>query len=253
MSLPCAHLIVSAVLTALVGAVLAAEPDSVLLPDDNPAKKVGMTQQNAYSDDQASAAPDVAGQRAWSATAGADNSGTGPGGRGRAGVALQNTHLFGLDQVAGVQAIASTEHPNAARLYGAGYHIALAAPGDALDFYASYASADAGSVTAGAFEQAISGKGAVYGARYTQGLAGRGQSDSSLAYGFDYKAYKNTVLLFGQPQANDVTVHPVSITYLGSWSRPGIDASAALTGVRNIAGGDNGGQADFSRVRSGAT
>src|SRR5471032_2252412 len=231
MSLRCAHLMAMAVLGAAVGAVAAAEPDGASAPEDQPAKKVGMKLQSASQDDDAT--PDVADQRAWSAAVHADNSGSGAAGRGRAGVLLQNEGLGGQDHVASVQATTSTGQPGTARLYGAGYHIPLPA--------------------SGALALAVSGKGAVYGARYQQSLARRGELDSSLAYAIDYKAFKNTVQLFGQQVGNDVTVHPFSVTYLGNWNWAGTQASAAVTGVRNIAGGDNGSQADFSRARGGAT
>jgi hemolysin activation/secretion protein len=226
---------------------------SLKLANDNPAKKVGMKLQSGTQDDEVDATLDVADQRAWSATVNADNSGTGPTGRSHAGVVLQNDNLWGLDHVASLQYTTSTEHPSAVKVYGAGYHIPLYALGDSLDFYGSYSNVDSGTVTAGVFDLAVSGKGAVYGARYNQSLAKSGNLDSSLAYGIDYKAYKNNVQLLGQQLGNDVTVHPLSVSYLGSWTWPGAEASAAITGVRNIAGGNNGGQADFSRARSGAT
>ena len=251
MSLRCAHLMAMAVLGAAVGAVAAAEPDGASAPEDQPAKKVGMKLQSASQDDDATL--DVADQRAWSAAVQADNTGSGADGRGRAGVLLQNEGLGGQDHVASVQATTSTGQPGTARLYGAGYHIPLPASGAALDFYGSYSNVDSGSVAAGALALAVSGKGAVYGARYQQSLARRGELDSSLAYAIDYKAFKNTVQLFGQQVGNDVTVHPFSVTYLGNWNWAGTQASAAVTGVRNIAGGDNGSQADFSRARGGAT
>lgn len=253
MSLRCAHLIAMAVLATAVGAALADGPDSASLPNDNPAKKVGMKLLSVTPDDEGDATLDVADRRAWSAAVSADNSGTGTAGRARAGALLRNDNLWGLGQAASVQYATSAGQPGDVKLYGAGYHIPLAAPGDSLDFYGSYSNVDTGAVTAGVFDLAISGKGAVYGARYKQSLARYGNLDGSLAYGIDYKAFKDNVQLLGQQFGNDVTVHPLSVTYMGNWSWAGTEASAAITGVRNVAGGTNGSQADFSRARSGAT
>jgi hemolysin activation/secretion protein len=129
----------------------------------------------------------------------------------------------------------------------------LYALGDALDFYASYSNVDSGTVTAGVLDLAVSGKGAVYGGRYSQNLAKRGSYEARLSYGLDYKAFKNNVELLGQQLGSDVTVHPISFSYLGSWTPPGAELSGAVTVLHNVSGGANGSQADFSRARIGAS
>jgi len=48
-------------------------------------------------------------------------------------------------------------------------------------------------------------------------------------------------------------VHPVSVTYTGNWAIIGSTFNFFVTGIRNIPGGSNGGSADFSAARVGAT
>jgi hemolysin activation/secretion protein len=222
------------------------------LANDNPAKKVTMKLQSGQQEAQADVLLDVADENPWSALLNADNSGSGSTGKTQVGVVLQHANLFGRDHVASLQYTTSAEEPGRVKVYGLGYHVPLYALGDALDLYASYSNIDSGIVTAGILNLAVSGKGAVAGARYTHNLARRGDYESRLQYGVDYKAFKNSVLLLGAELGNDVTVHPLSVAYSGNWTLPKGDAGVAATLLRNVPGGSRGGQADFTRARSGA-
>ncbi|WP_295994451.1 ShlB/FhaC/HecB family hemolysin secretion/activation protein [Rugamonas sp.] len=226
--------------------------NSIKLANENPSKKVNLKLQSGEKDDEVDATLDVADERIWKAMLNADNTGTGQTGKTHIGVVLQNANLWGLDHVASLQYTTSGEEPSRVKVYGAGYHIPLYGLGDSLDFYGSYSNVDSGTVTAGTFDLAVSGKGAVYGARYNQNLAKRGDYEAKLLYGVDYKAFKNNVELLGQQLGNDVTVHPLSVTYVGILGLPGGEASGSLTLVRNVSGGTNGGQDDFTRARAGA-
>jgi hemolysin activation/secretion protein len=137
-------------------------------------------------------------------------------------------------------------------VWSAGYHIPLYTLGDAVDLFASYSNVDSGTVNAGIFDLAVSGKGAVYGARYTHALAKRGSLESRLVYGVDYKAFKNNVVFGGQNFGNDVTVHPLSFGWAGNAVTADGEASFALTVLQNIAGGSRGGTRDFASVRANA-
>ncbi len=220
--------------------------------NDNPAKQVTMKLQNGEQDGEVDAVLDVKDQTPWKAMANIDNTGTDATGKTHVGVILQNANLFGRDHLASLQYTTSAEEPGRVKVYGAGYHIPLYALGDSLDFYASYSNVDSGTITAGTFNLAVSGKGAVYGARYNQTLAKRGNIDSQLSYGVDVKAFKNSVVLLDTQLGNDVTVHPLSITYQASSPIPMGEAGAMVTLLRNVSGGSNGGQASFSLARAGA-
>jgi len=225
---------------------------SLKLANENPAKKVNLKLQSGEQDDEVDATLDVNDERVWKGMLNVDNTGTKATGKTHVGVVLQNANLFGLDHVASLQYTTSAEEPGRVKVYGAGYHIPLYALGDSLDFYASYSNVDSGTVAAGVFNLAVSGKGAVYGARYNQNLAKRGDYDAKLSYGIDYKAYKNNVELLGQQLGNDVTVHPLSVTYIGTLPTGSGEWSGSATLMRNISGGSNGSQEDFTRARAGA-
>jgi hemolysin activation/secretion protein len=137
-------------------------------------------------------------------------------------------------------------------VWGAGYHIPLYQQGDSVDLYASYSNVDSGTITAGVFDLAVSGKGAVYGARYNQQLSKQGELDGRIAYGVDIKAYKNSVLFAGNNLANDVTLRPLSVTWMGTLPLGVAELNLSLGLVHNLAGGSRGSQADFERTRSDA-
>jgi len=223
--------------------------------NENPSKQVTLKLQAGEKDDEVDAVLEVKDDRIWKAMANVDNTGTEQTGKTHLGFILQNANLFGLDHVATLQYTTSAEEPGRVKVYGAGYHIPLYALGDSLDFFASYSNVDSGTVAAGLFNLAVSGRGAVYGARYNQSLARRGDYDARLTYGIDVKAFKNNVELVGQQLGNlgnDVTVHPLSIAYTGNLPLKAGEIGGQVTLLRNIAGGSKGGQSDFTLARIGA-
>lgn len=232
---------------------VAAISDSLRLANDNPSKKVALKLQGSLdAEGEVDAALEVTDERQWKAIVNVDNTGTDQTGRTRTGVVLQHANLWNLDHVMTLQYTTTVEHPGRVRVYGAGYHIPLYAPGDALDFYASYSNVDSGTVAAGVFNLAVSGQGAVYGARYTQNLRRRGDLEARLQYGVEHKAFRNSIVLLGQELGNNVTVHPVSVAWLGSVAKPGAELAGSVALVRNVPGGSRGSQADFTRARLGA-
>ncbi|MRW87601.1 BamA/TamA family outer membrane protein [Pseudoduganella sp. FT26W] len=220
--------------------------------NENPSKQVTMKLQSGEVADEVDAVLDVKDESPWKVMANADNTGTEATGKTHVGVILQNANLFGRDHLASLQYTTSAEEPGRVKVYGAGYHIPLYESGDSLDFFASYSNVDSGTVSAGALNLAVSGKGAVYGARYNQALARRGEIESKLSYGVDVKAFKNSVLFDTTELGNNVTVHPVSLSYqIGMPIKMG-DVGGQVTLLRNISGGSNGGQDAFALARVGA-
>lgn len=225
---------------------------AIKLANDNPAKKLTMKLQSGELDDEVNAVLDVADERLWKATLNVDNTGTDSTGKTHVGVVLQHANLFGRDHVGSVQYTTTVEKPSQVSVYGAGYHIPLFERGDSIDLFGSYSNVDSGTVAAGTVNLAISGKGATYGARYNQALAKRGNFEPKLVYGIDYKLFKNYVLFAGQNFGKDVTVHPLSVNYLGLWTMAAGEANVSVTYLRNIPGGTRGSDADFTLARSGA-
>jgi hemolysin activation/secretion protein len=227
--------------------------DSLKQANENPAKKVTLKLQSGERDDEVDAVIDVADERPWSGTVNLDNTGTSDTGRTHAGVVLQNANLWGQDHVLSLQYTTTLEDPSKVSVYGVGYHLPLYASGDSLDFFGSYSDVDSGTVAAGVFDLAVSGKGAVFGARYNQHLGQLAGGDQRLVYGLDYKAYKNNVVLLGENLGNDVTVHPLGLSWLGSWTLAAGTANLSLGVLHNIPGGARGSQADFTQARAGAS
>lgn len=226
---------------------------NLALANENPARQITLKLQEGEQNGEVDAVLEVKDENPWRVMASVDNTGTEQTGKTHAGVVLQHANLFGRDHLASLQYSTSAQEPGRVKVYGAGYHIPLYGLGDALDVYASYSNVDSGTVAAGAFNLAVSGKGSVYGARYTQVLAKHGDYASRLSYGADIKAFKSSVLLLGQQLGNDVTVHPLSIGYQGTLTQKGGEIGGQATLVRNIPGGSRGAQADFTLARSGAT
>jgi hemolysin activation/secretion protein len=225
---------------------------SLRMANENPARKISMSLQDAGVDNNIDAMLVVTDEKPWKVMLNLDNTGTGPTGKTHAGVVLQHANLFGRDHVGSFQYTTTVEEPSKVSVYGLGYHVPLYALGDSVDLYASYSNIDSGSVSAGLFDLAVSGKGAVYGARYNHALARRGAVDARLIFGLDIKAFKNSVLFAGQDFGNDITVRPLSFAYTASMPLWKGDVHQALTLVRNANGGSRGGADDFARTRVGA-
>lgn len=226
---------------------------SLKLANENPAKKTVMKMKTGAVDGEVDATLAVTDESIWSTTLNLDNTGSVATGRTLAGVVLQNANLFGRDHVLSLQYTTTLEEPSSVGVYGVGYHVPLYALGDSMDFFASYSDVDSGTVTAGIFDLAVSGKGSMYGARYNQNLPTAGNYESKLVYGVDYKEYKSSMRLLGVELGNDITVHPLSVGYQGSWALPNGDANIGVTLLHNIPGGTRGRQADFDRARFNAT
>nr|GEU28421.1 hypothetical protein [Tanacetum cinerariifolium] len=220
--------------------------------NENPSRELALTLQAGDADDAVDAVLDVKDSSPWRATVNLDNTGNEQTGKTHMGVMLQHANLFGRDHLASLQYVTSAEEPGRVKVYGAGYHVPFYDTGDALDVYASYSNVDSGTVSAGAFDLAVSGKGAVYGARYSQALRTRGAYQSALSYGVDVKDFRNSVVLLETELGNDVMVHPVSIGYQGTLPLAAGQLGAQVTLVRNIPGGKRGAQDDFTLARSDA-
>ena len=76
---------------------------------------------------------------------------------------------------------------------------------------------------------------------------------SKITAGFDYRAYFNNCLLNGAAtcgaSGNDLTVHPISVTYSGTLTKPTYVVDYAASIMHNLPGGVHGGSSDFVGVR----
>lgn len=221
--------------------------------NENPTKKATLQLQSGGQPGAVDAVVHVADEKTWSVGAVLDNSGFDPSGRDHITVQYQNFNLWGLDHVFSAQYTTSVENPSKLNVYGAGYHIPLYAEGDSLDFYGSYSTINAGTVSAGLVDLTVSGAGSVFGAHYNHEFSSIGRYDSQLVVGLDRKAFRNDVELSGLQLGGDVTVDPFSLSYVGRWALPSGNFNFYLTGVRNVPGGSQASDADFTAARAGAT
>jgi len=225
---------------------------SLKLANENIAKKLTLQLQSGATDEQVDAVLKVADSKPWRVSASVDNSGSESTGKTQLTTQFQHANVADLDHVLSLQYSTTVENPSQVNVYGIGYHVPLYALGDSLDFFASYSDVDSGSVLAGLFNLQVSGRGAVYGVRYNQHLRRVGAYESRLTYGLDYKAFRNNVTLEGAQLGNDVSVHPVSLTYAGSAAAGNGEVRFSIAALHNLPGGSRGSTADFNRVRAGA-
>ncbi|WP_194723201.1 ShlB/FhaC/HecB family hemolysin secretion/activation protein [Noviherbaspirillum malthae] len=225
---------------------------SLKLANENPAKKTTLQLQSGERDDEVDALLKVSDEKSWRVAALIDNSGNRTTGQTQLTTQLQYANVANADQVLSLQYTTTVQKPSQVSVYGIGYHIPFYALGDSMDLFASYSDVDSGSVLAGIVNLQVSGRGTILGARYNQNLRRTGDYESRLSYGIDYREYRNNVTVQGAQLGNDVTVHPLGITYGGTWTAGQSEFNFSITGMHNLPGGERGAQADFNRVRAGA-
>ncbi len=181
-----------------------------------------------------------------------DNTGTRETGNYRLGVGYQHANLFNLDHVLTLQYLTSPEKIDDVTVVGAGYRIPLYQWGDTLDIIAGYSDVTALNVQNLGIDTL--GKGSNLGLRYNQFLPRVGEGyEQKLVYGLDYRAFQANVLLNGAVAqvVPDITLHPVSLTYAGTWKLRAAEIGFYLTGFRNLPGGNDGGTGTFEALRGG--
>lgn len=232
------------------------------LANENPVKQTAVVLKPGEREGELDAQVRVADQRPYRFSVSLDNTGTSDTGDLRIGFGFQHANLFNRDHVLNVQYVTSpTQEDNPDKLalppnnnvliLGAGYHIPLYSLGDSIDLIAGYANVDSG-VVQNLYN--ISGSGRVYSGRYNFGLPRFAGIEQKLTLGLDWQYYDNNVTPVGSTSGivPDYVLHPVSLTYSGLWRGETDEVSFYLAGVRNIPGGNNGDQAQFSLVRPGA-
>lgn len=226
---------------------------SLKVANSNPAKQTTLDLQSGAAPDTVDATVRIGEIKPWRVGLNADNTGSPETGRTQVGVLLQHANLWDRDHVGTLQYITSAEDPSAVKVWAAGYHLPLYSLGDSMDFFASYANVDSGTVTAGILNLLVSGKGRVAGVRYNHSLPQWRDVTQTLILGFDWRAYDNNVGLDGTDLGNDVTIRPFSLTWSGQLAAgPGL-LGLQLTGLQNVKGGKNGSDADMALQRAGAT
>jgi len=221
------------------------------LVNENPAKQASIALQAADDPGKVDATIRVSDEQPWRISAFLDNTGTPSTGYYRLGAGYQHANMFNRDQVLNAQVITSPGHVSDVKIFGVGYRVPLYGAGGTVDAIAGYSSVNSGTVQ-DLFN--VSGKGRVFGVRYTQLLGRIDTYEHRAAFGFDYRAYDNDVTFVGTTVAlvPDVTVRPLSLSYIGRLSQVGRDLSFNVSVSRNIPGGSNGGEEAIASQRLGA-
>jgi hemolysin activation/secretion protein len=150
------------------------------------------------------------------------------------------------------------EHSDRVMVYSAGYRAPIYAWNSSIDVFAARSDVSGVSTVTTAGTLSFGGSGTIYGLRYNAYLPRIGEFDQKLIAGIDRRAYDNACTLgeFGAagcgPAAADVTVRPLSLTWVGQLLQPKFQAGASVGYSHNISGGSNGSGADFEAARAGA-
>lgn len=222
---------------------------SLRVANENPAKTAKLSLQNAATQGELIAQVNVKDQRPWSVNFSVDDTGNDSTGMQRAGILFSHANLFDRDQLLTLQYKTSIEQPDDVRIFGLGYRLPLYRFGDSVDIYAAYTDVDSGSVNTGIVDLNVAGEGTIFGLRYNQNLVRCGNFQHRLSYGFDYRIYKNNVELSGTDIGNEITVHPLQLTYSGDWKATRFASAFYVTAVKNFPAWENGQNADFAEVR----
>lgn len=180
-----------------------------------------------------------------------DNTGTPQTGDYRLGIGYQHANFLGRDHLLNIQAMTSPTKYDKVLVAGIGYRIPLYGLGDAIDLTAGYSNADAGTMQD---LLTVSGAGSIYGARYTMNLPRWQAWEPKLAFGADWRDYRNRVKTLDGTASlvPDVSVHPLSATFSVTSRGEGGDTGILLSYGRNVPGGDKGDAAAFNAARAGA-
>lgn len=229
------------------------------LANENPARQLDVVLRPGETPGVVDATVDVIDVAPFKAFATFDNTGNAATGEFRLGVGLQHANLFNRDHVGTFNYVTSPGKGSQVSIYSGSYRLPLYSLGDSMDFIMAYSDVTSGTTPTVAGPLAFSGKGTVYGLRYNQLLARRGEYSHRLVYGLDYRAYQNQCALgdFGAagcgPAAADITVRPVSLAYAGNWSRPARISDFFVALSRNLPGANHGQESDFNAVRPSPT
>jgi hemolysin activation/secretion protein/outer membrane protein OmpA-like peptidoglycan-associated protein len=187
-----------------------------------------------------------------------DNNGSSSTGLYRTGIGYQHNNLFNSDHAATLNYSTSPDHIKEVTSLSGSYRLPLYELGDSVDLIAAHSDTNAGTTPlVGGYTLSFSGKGDVYGAHYNHNMPNQGDYSSKIIAGLDYRAYLNNCLINGAAicgaSGNDLTVHPISVTYSGTLTKPThvIDYSTVL--IHNIPGGAKGTDSDFVAAKAAGT
>ncbi|TAK81844.1 MAG: ShlB/FhaC/HecB family hemolysin secretion/activation protein [Betaproteobacteria bacterium] len=236
--------------------------------NENPAKQATVLLRSGQEEATVDAVLRVVDEAPTKYSVTVDNTGNPQTGRLRVGLGVQNANATGHDDVFTAQYVTAPYtdfvKPNGevtrlsllpsrkVTILGAGYRIPLYRVGDSIDFSAGYSNVNSGTV-AGLFN--ITGRGSIYGARYTRNFDKIGDYEHRLALSADYRSYENKgVRLVGDDTNTqlipDIVVHPITVLYSGLLRLQDSETGFSVGYSRNIPGGPDGRSDNFCRSRN---
>ena len=225
--------------------------ENVQLVNENPAKQVTVRLESTDQIGALDAVVRVNDAKPGRFTTFIDNTGEPQTGQLRAGFGYQHANLWNRDHVLSAQLVTSPTEASNVGIFGVGYRAPLYGWKSALDLIAGYSDVDSGTVQ-NLFT--VSGKGSIFGARYTQILPRIEAYEQTVSLGLDYRAFDQHVALVGTSETllPEITVRPLSLAYTGRHSRVGSDLSFSVAASRNIPGSGAAGKDAFEAQRPGA-
>ena len=213
---------------------------SLKLSNDNPAKKTNLQLKNSDKENETDANLTVKDEKPWKLGVNGDNTGTKETGPTRLGFLLQHANVFNRDHLLTLQYIISPEKIDRVSIYSIGYRVPFYSLGSSLELIGAYSNVDSGTISAAAYNMNVSGKGTILGIHYNQNLTRIGAYEHKVTLGLDYRAFENNVDFLGFQLGNNVTVHPISLTYAGILSFDKFNAGFYLMGMQNLGGSWDG-------------
>lgn len=228
---------------------------SLKLANENPAKKVNLQLLKSDKEREVDAKIEVKDERPWKIGISADNTGDQQTGTARLGILLRHANVFNRDHLLTLQYITAPEKIDKVGIYSIGYRVPFYSLGSSIDLIGAYSNVDSGTISAASYDMNVSGKGSILGIRYNQNLTRIGSYEHNLILGLDYRSYDNDIYLQGIQLGNDVTVHPLSLTYAGTLTTDArVTVCFYLTNVQNLPGiwDNRDTSSDFENARAGA-
>jgi hemolysin activation/secretion protein len=238
--------------------------DNLRVANENPAKQSTVLLRGGTEEGQVDAVVRITEERPEKYSVSLDNTGTNQTGLFRIGFGYQHANVFNRDHVLSAQYVTAPHDPDAPNtialppnkkvtIFGLAYRVPLYEQGNSLDISAGYSNVNSGIVNLSGVGFNVSGSGTIFGLRYNVNLPKWGELEQRVALGYDWRAYSSQVSIAGSNAGSlvpDVTVHPVSATYVGVY-RTAQSESAFNVGVfHNLPGGNDGNQPAFEASRA---
>lgn len=221
---------------------------AVSLANEHPVKHITLSFKESEEENTIDAELKVKDAKPWQFIANLNDTGTEETGELRLSLGYQHSNLFHKDHMLSLAFGTSPGHGDDVQLYGVNYLVPQYKLKGALSFYAVSSTVDSGTV--GNFT--VSGAGEFFGGRYAQTLRKFAAYGHKLVAGIDSKLFENDIAFLGTPIGIDVRSRPASLRYLGSYRTRRVQSDFYTEYARNIPGGSDGSQLNYTLTRFGA-